>query len=236
MIAAARILLCLAAAFALVCLGLAALQVRATVAVLPSVVHREAEATRELATQQINAALQIIQVQISQARLAADRQIGDTRVALVSEVQGTRRDALAAIDQVSARAQIAVGDVRLHMSGHLTMMETILADETAKMNASVAKVAEVGPPLTATLGRLQEVVEIGTDCEASPRCWQNTLYDLNLSSQKSSKAFADLTVQTAGIATDVHKFTTEFTRPRTFREKVWSTIKAVGGLAVLAGK
>lgn len=100
----ARILLCLSAAFALIAVGMAVLQVRSTVAILPSVVHREAEATREAAGKRIDAALRIVQHQVNEARLGADRQIGGLRGDLLDEVRGVRRDALAAIDQVSGRA------------------------------------------------------------------------------------------------------------------------------------
>lgn len=205
-------------------------------AALPGLVQAEPQAARADAGGRIDEALRLANQQINFARLAADRQITEVRNDLIGEVQATRIDALKAIDQTSGRAQESIGELRLDVSSHLTTMEKTLADETAKLNASVVRVAEVAPPLTAMLEMVQGVVEIETDCEASPKCIQNTLHHFSEDGQKSSKAFADLTVQVAGISADIHTVTTEFTRPRRWYEKLWSGIKAAGGVAVLAAK
>jgi hypothetical protein len=224
----------LALAFTLGSIGLVALEVRNTVATLPSLLHREAEATRSMLGEYVSVALGLAKGEMAITRRTLDRRLASAEGRAVSEVQATRRDALAAIDQVSGRALTAIDNTRADLSGQLTTVNETLARETARLNTSVAVLALVAPPLTATMKRVQEVVEIGTDCEASPRCWQNTLYDVSVASQKSSAAFADLTAQTAGIATDVHTFTTEVVRPRTVRERLWAIVRATSGIAMLA--
>lgn len=138
MTAILRSILYLAAAFCLFSLGLAALQFRETLAFLPGTVNREAGLTRDLIDRQMGAAQHTLSWQINEARVNADAHVRALRTDLIGEVQGVRRDSLRAIDQVSGRAQDSIGELRLDVSGHLTTMEKTLADETAKLNSSLA--------------------------------------------------------------------------------------------------
>jgi len=206
-------------------------------------IAREAAATRQAAGEQIGNVLTVLNRQMNDLRLAANGQISDTRSALAEEAQGARRDALQAIDQTSGRAQKSIGDLRLDVSSHLTRMEKTLTD-TATVTVPVKVIAE----------RMQEVVEIGTDCESSPNCWQNASHSLvrawKESAEGTAKALPEITASVVkvaneapataaalrGITEDAHTVTAEFVRPRRWHERLWAGIKAIGGVAVLAAK
>lgn len=232
----AGIAVLLAGAFAFFALGVAALELRRTLAILPQLVRQEATLTRQLADQTVTAALTVAQTEIHGTSRALQARLASVERVAASEVQAQGQAVLEFLDARIAQA---------------------LADLDARMrdtNASIAQVAAVGPPVRIIAERMQEVVEIGTDCEASPNCWQNASHSLvrawKESAEETAKALPEITVSVVkvaneapataaavrGITEDAHAVTAEFVRPKRLTEKLWAAIKAAGGLAILATK
>lgn len=244
---AAKIVALLSAAT--LCLSVAAFfwQLRATTAMLPSMVHREADQVREMLNRQIGAAQGTVATQINLARQNADRAIRDLRVDLIGEVQGARAGALEEI-----------GNLRAELGGQLTTANRTLAEQTAVLNASVAQVAAVAPPLQQNLADFHEqfMSPTITVADGTKRGNPGALYPrwLALSGEamrtsdsirliaeaQASQAPAQAAAMTklaenmAGISQDVHHVTAEFVRPRTARERAWAIVQSSTRIAILA--
>ena len=232
----------LALAFCLFAVGTAALQIRDMAAGLPKLAQDEAAATRQAAQQSIQSALTAAQTEIKATRNVLDARLASVEATAASEVQEQGRAILGAVD---ARMAQALSD---------------LDTQLRQANASLAEATALAPPIRGvveTFDRqfMQPTIVVadgttrGNPGALYPR-WlalsgeaMRTSDSIRLIAEAQAKqapaqseAMTALAQNIAGITSDVHKVTTEYTRPRKWHEKLWGGMKAIGGLAVLAAK
>lgn len=207
-------------------------------------VAREADATRLVLAKLVALALLTAQVEIGATRRDMDARLASVERQVISEVRLARTDALARLDSRLASME-GIAAVRLREAlvvadNQLTVANLTLATEAARLNTSVAKVADVAPPLQATMERIADASPLWLDCQFNADCLFNRWVGTSRGVEKMALAFgANAGPQQAAltaIAEDVRTVTHEFTRKKTWKEKLWSGLKVAGGVAVLAVK
>jgi hypothetical protein len=205
-------------------------------------ITRELDATRAMVGKQTVAALTSARIELDFTRRVLDARLASVERTAASEVQAQGQAVLGALD---ARLGQALGD---------------LDAQLRSANASIAQVAAVAPSVQRTTEAFHEqfMSPTITVADGSTRGNPGALYPrwLALSgeamrtsdsirriadaqadvSPAQAKAMTELAQNIAGISADVHVVTSEYVRPRRWYERLWSGLKAVGGVAVLAVK
>lgn len=175
---------------------------------------------QELPGQVLEAVDGAVAREADRTRELVDRQVGGLR----TDLRDLGGQALSAVD-----ARLASMEGKL--DGQLTALNGTVQSE-------ISKVADPGAVLLENYSRLPAQFEDRFDyflnCENNGFCWQGLVTDYLVSGRYAAKEMAlalpkvtenvnTITKESAGVAADVHKFTTEFTKPQPWWKKIIRT-------------
>jgi hypothetical protein len=173
--------------------------------------------------------------------------------AVVAEVHGTRTDLSGITVKADAQLTALRKDTLAEVREWRTAADRQLGDAIQRADARLKEGTDTVSGLREDLrpaiqhgasiaAQIDSAAPPFLDCEFNPDCafnrfqgaskaFEKTMQAIAAEAPKATKASAELTTQAAGIATDVHTFTTRFVAPKPWYRRVWSAV--VTGLDIV---